>query len=134
MCNCPAASGGEECAPDLIPSPLSPLHGHSRLHGHDDLSRQGGVLRQCPAGWCVQPSQPLTPPLSCSLTRSGCVERWVHDPCCDPDLVFYGSSRSSISHVAIYVGGGNVVSHGSDPVRHCSMNYRSDLQEIRSYL
>jgi len=50
------------------------------------------------------------------------------------DLVFYGKSRSSISHVAMYVGGDKVISHGSDPVQYVSKNYRSDLQFIKSYL
>jgi hypothetical protein len=50
------------------------------------------------------------------------------------DLVFYGSSHSSISHVAIFVGDGMVVSHGSDPVRYASAHYRSDLQQVRRYI
>lgn len=50
------------------------------------------------------------------------------------DLVFYG--RYSIpSHVAIYVGSGRVVSHGSEvgPLL-ISWNYRGDVHSIRSYL
>jgi len=47
------------------------------------------------------------------------------------DLAFYGSP---ISHVAISIGGGLVVSHGSDPVGQYSYNYRSDLNQCRTYL
>ena len=47
------------------------------------------------------------------------------------DLVFYGDP---ISHVAIYVGNGQVVSHGHDPVQLESIDYRSDRAQIRSYL
>jgi cell wall-associated NlpC family hydrolase len=48
------------------------------------------------------------------------------------DLVFYG--RHGISHVAIYVGNGRVVSHGSEsgPLL-LSTYYRSDLQYAISY-
>jgi len=48
------------------------------------------------------------------------------------DLVFYG--RYGITHVAIYVGNGRVVSHGSEsgPLL-VSMYYRSDLQYVRTY-
>jgi hypothetical protein len=48
----------------------------------------------------------------------------------DGDLVFYGSP---VSHVAIYVGNGKVVSHGSDPVSWVAYNYRS-VNSCRSYL
>jgi len=47
------------------------------------------------------------------------------------DLAFYGHP---ISHVAISVGGGKVVSHGSDPAGLYSYNYRSDLNQCRSYI
>jgi len=46
------------------------------------------------------------------------------------DLSFYGHP---ISHVAISIGNGKVVSHGSDPVGIYSYNYRSDLNQCRSY-
>jgi len=46
------------------------------------------------------------------------------------DLVFYGSP---VNHVAIYVGNGKVVSHGSDPVGYLSYTYRAPTQ-CRSYL
>jgi len=46
------------------------------------------------------------------------------------DLVFYGSP---VSHVAIYVGNGKVVSHGSDPVSYVAYNYRT-VNSCRSYL
>lgn len=49
------------------------------------------------------------------------------------DLVFYG--RWSVSHVAVYVGHGRVVSHGSEsgPL-FLPTNYRSDYWGARSYL
>jgi len=47
------------------------------------------------------------------------------------DLAFYGNP---ISHVAINIGGGRVVSHGSDPVGLYPLNYRSDLNQCRTYL
>lgn len=46
------------------------------------------------------------------------------------DLVFYGSP---VGHVAVYVGGGRVVSHGHDPVGLYSVGYRTPTQ-CRSYL
>eukprot|EP00549_Striatella_unipunctata_P017274 CAMPEP_0118673512 /NCGR_PEP_ID=MMETSP0800-20121206/365_1 /TAXON_ID=210618 ORGANISM="Striatella unipunctata, Strain CCMP2910" /NCGR_SAMPLE_ID=MMETSP0800 /ASSEMBLY_ACC=CAM_ASM_000638 /LENGTH=192 /DNA_ID=CAMNT_0006568587 /DNA_START=297 /DNA_END=875 /DNA_ORIENTATION=- len=49
------------------------------------------------------------------------------------DLVFYGGT-SAPAHVAIYVGGGMVISHGGDPVRYESVHYRSDINQVRSYL
>jgi cell wall-associated NlpC family hydrolase len=48
------------------------------------------------------------------------------------DLAFYG--KPTISHVAMSIGGGRVVSHGSDPVGLYSYNYRSDLNQCRTYL
>jgi cell wall-associated NlpC family hydrolase len=50
------------------------------------------------------------------------------------DLVFYGR-RSVPSHVAIYVGDGRVVSHGSEvgPLL-LSRTYRSDFHSARTYL
>jgi hypothetical protein len=56
--------------------------------------------------------------ISCSSMQSG-------------DLAFYGHP---ISHVAISVGNGRVVSHGSDPAALYSTNYRSDLNQCRTYL
>jgi len=47
------------------------------------------------------------------------------------DLAFYGNP---ISHVAISIGNGKVVSHGSDPVGLYPYNYRSDLNSCRTYL
>jgi len=46
------------------------------------------------------------------------------------DLAFYGHP---ISHVSISIGNGKVVSHGSDPVGLYSYNYRSDLNQCRTY-
>jgi cell wall-associated NlpC family hydrolase len=50
------------------------------------------------------------------------------------DLVFYGSGLPW-QHVAIYIGGGEVVSHGgeSGPLR-LPIDYRPDRGDIRSYL
>ena len=50
------------------------------------------------------------------------------------DLVFYGT-RAVPSHVAVYVGGGKVVSHGSElgPLL-VDRRYRSDIHSMRSYL
>jgi peptidoglycan hydrolase-like protein with peptidoglycan-binding domain len=50
------------------------------------------------------------------------------------DLVFYGT-RSIPSHVAVYVGDGRVVSHGSEvgPLL-LPRTYRGDLHSCRSYL
>jgi len=47
------------------------------------------------------------------------------------DLAFYGNP---ISHVTISIGSGRVVSHGSDPVGLYAYNYRSDLNQCRTYL
>jgi len=47
------------------------------------------------------------------------------------DLVFYGSSHDAISHVTIYVGNGNVVSHGKDPA---SFYHIGPYKMIRSYI
>ena len=46
------------------------------------------------------------------------------------DLVFYGHP---VGHVAIFVGNGMVISHGGDPVCHCSLHYRKDLNHARTY-
>lgn len=50
------------------------------------------------------------------------------------DLFFYGSSRGIPTHVAVYVGGGRVISHGSEagPLL-LAWNYRNDLNQVRSY-
>jgi cell wall-associated NlpC family hydrolase len=51
------------------------------------------------------------------------------------DMVFYGDSFWNIHHVALYVGNGMVVSHGSEagPL-YLPIDYRSDRQQIRSYI
>jgi peptidoglycan hydrolase-like protein with peptidoglycan-binding domain len=50
------------------------------------------------------------------------------------DLVFYGGG-SVPSHVAVYVGNGKVVSHGSEPGPYLlPIDYRSDRSQVRSYL
>lgn len=61
--------------------------------------------------------------------------RMVHPDELEPgDLVFYGR-RSIPSHVAVYVGSGRVVSHGSEagPLL-LPRTYRSDVHSHRSYL
>lgn len=50
------------------------------------------------------------------------------------DLVFYGSTADHITHTAIYIGNGQIISHGSDPVLKGSIDYRSDRQFLRSYI
>ena len=54
------------------------------------------------------------------------------------DLCFYGPSPNQITHVALYVGNGRMVSHGNEsgPSLHEGINYRGskDLQQCRSYL
>jgi peptidoglycan hydrolase-like protein with peptidoglycan-binding domain len=50
------------------------------------------------------------------------------------DLVFYGGG-SVPSHVAVYVGNGRVVSHGSEPGPYLlAIDYRGDRSQVRSYL
>lgn len=50
------------------------------------------------------------------------------------DLVFYGSG-APWGHVAVYVGGGRVVSHGHEGGPFLvPMNYRSDRGQIRRYV
>lgn len=52
------------------------------------------------------------------------------------DLVFYGTTSGSISHVSIYIGDGMTISHGSDPVGHIKIDSYGSLkrQQIRSYI
>ncbi len=54
------------------------------------------------------------------------------------DLVFYGwepAPRNCPKHVAVYVGNGKVVSHGSESGPHLVvLDYRTDRNQIRSYL
>jgi cell wall-associated NlpC family hydrolase len=51
------------------------------------------------------------------------------------DLVFYGQPCSPKGHVAIYIGGGEVVSHGSEngPFR-LRIDYRRDIHSYRRYI
>lgn len=52
------------------------------------------------------------------------------------DLCFYGwQSRGVPEHVAVYIGGGRVVSHGSEsgPL-NLPLHYRGDLVQIRRYV
>jgi cell wall-associated NlpC family hydrolase len=64
-----------------------------------------------------------------SLNRHGVAV--TRDELRPSDLVFYGDC----SHVAIYVGDGRVISHGSWPgPLLLATNYRSDYHSSRSYL
>ncbi|HEY7196075.1 MAG TPA: peptidoglycan-binding protein [Gaiellaceae bacterium] len=50
------------------------------------------------------------------------------------DLVFYGGGAVP-GHVAVYVGNGRVVSHGSEKGPYLlGIDYRSDRSQVRSYL
>lgn len=51
------------------------------------------------------------------------------------DLALYGTPGTSGKHVAICIGGGLVISHGSEggPYK-LSMHYRSDLMQVRRYI
>jgi cell wall-associated NlpC family hydrolase len=50
------------------------------------------------------------------------------------DLILYGGGPNA-EHVAVYVGGGMVISHGSEggPYK-LPVNYRSDVRETRRYI
>jgi cell wall-associated NlpC family hydrolase len=50
------------------------------------------------------------------------------------DLVFYGGTTSVPSHVAMWVGDGYVVSHGSEQAQCLSVHYRSDINQVRCYV
>lgn len=50
------------------------------------------------------------------------------------DLAIYGSSRSNTKHVAVCIGGGMVLSHGSPGVHKLNMHYRPDLLVVRRYI
>jgi cell wall-associated NlpC family hydrolase len=48
------------------------------------------------------------------------------------DLLFYADARHRINHVTIYVGGGTVISHGSEPgPRKLDMDYRPTPKHCR---
>jgi hypothetical protein len=50
------------------------------------------------------------------------------------DLLFYANANRQINHVTIYIGGGMVISHGSEPgPLKLRMDYRSIVQ-IRRYI
>jgi cell wall-associated NlpC family hydrolase len=50
------------------------------------------------------------------------------------DLVFYGWGRSGWpTHVALYVGNGEVISFGSTPIRKLPIRYRGDYMGCRTY-
>merc|ERR1712000_378791 len=51
------------------------------------------------------------------------------------DLVFYGWQSAGVpEHVAMWVGSGYVVSHGSEQAQCLSAQYRSDIVEVRCYV
>ena len=58
--------------------------------------------------------------------------RWVDDP--EPgDLVFYGETRERPVHVALFVGGGEAISFGEDPMVKVPVGYRPDLLGYMQY-
>lgn len=51
------------------------------------------------------------------------------------DLALYGNPTGGSGHVAICIGGGKVISHGSEAGPFLlPIHYRSDLREIRRYV
>jgi cell wall-associated NlpC family hydrolase len=51
------------------------------------------------------------------------------------DLVLYGDPYGSSGHVAMYVGRGKVISHGSEGGPYLvPWNYRSDVHSVRRYI
>ena len=51
------------------------------------------------------------------------------------DLALYGDPTGRTGHVAVCVGGGKVISFGSEPGPFLlPIDYRSDLREIRRYI
>lgn len=67
------------------------------------------------------------------LTHGREVKRgWFKKPL---DLVIYGQPGSNGEHVAVYVGGGKVISHGSEGGPYLlPWNYRPDVQSVRRYI
>lgn len=58
----------------------------------------------------------------------------IKKPALVGDLVFYGGTSLTPAHVAIYVGGGKVISHGSEAgPQYLKWNYRS-VNQVRRYL
>lgn len=50
------------------------------------------------------------------------------------NLVFCGAPGTVPYHVAIYIGGGLVISHGADPVGRFPYTAMSPVQQFRSYV
>lgn len=51
------------------------------------------------------------------------------------DVVYYGVKGTTGEHEAIYVGGGKVISNGSEPGPFLlDMNYRNDMMDVRRYI
>ena len=49
------------------------------------------------------------------------------------DLIFYGNGSGTINHVAIYIGGGQVI-HASSPrsgIKISKYNYRTPVKVVR---
>ena len=58
--------------------------------------------------------------------------RWTDDP--EPgDLVFYGETRDGPVHVTLYVGQGEAISFGCDPMEKVSVDYRPDVLGYKAY-
>lgn len=59
---------------------------------------------------------------------------WVFQPS-PGDLVMYGTSRTNTTHVAVYIGDGEVIGIGSQKgILKLRMDYRSDIVGYRSFL
>jgi hypothetical protein len=55
------------------------------------------------------------------------------------DLAFYGTqgrgrSHAITTHVGVYIGGGQMIDFGSNPIKQVSVNVRSDFLGFRTYL
>ena len=50
------------------------------------------------------------------------------------DVVFYGPAPNNPVHVALYIGGGQVLSNGHYPMQKAPIDYRSDRIAIRRYI
>ena len=68
-----------------------------------------------------------------SASQSGCGTRVSLDSLLPGDLLFYSNGGSGIGHVALYIGGGQVV-HASTPstgIKISSANYRTPICAVR---
>lgn len=49
------------------------------------------------------------------------------------DLAFYGNPNGRTGHVAVYIGGNQVCTFGSTPIKVAGVHYRGDFDQFRSY-